>query len=95
MDQPPAIVQVLTDHGGTLGERTAVLNWIRREGIAVEIVGTCASACEWFKTLPRDQVCFWPSAWIGRHTHFSFPDDSIEWRRGRDAIAAGYRECRR
>ena len=45
IDQPPAIVDVLTDHGGTLGERFDVIEWLRRNGIAVRIVGVCASAC--------------------------------------------------
>jgi hypothetical protein len=91
----PAIYRVMTDLGGTLGERKVMLDYLRRAVIEVQIVGTCASACEWFETLPKDQICFWPNAWIGRHTHNGEADDTIAWRRGRDAIAAGFRECRR
>ena len=93
--EPPAIVQILTDHGGTLGERVAVTEWLKRNGISVQIIGVCASACIWLFTLPRDQVCVAPDAWIGSHSHLGSPDDTIEWQRGRDLIAQGQRECAR
>lgn len=95
MDQPPAIIEVLRDYGGTLGERMAVTEWLRRNGIAVQIIGACASACNFLLTLPKEQVCVSPGAWIGSHTHSGELDDRIEWQRGRDFIAQGYQECLR
>jgi hypothetical protein len=95
IDMPPAIVEVLTDHGGTLGEREAVIDWFKRNGISVHITGLCGSACTLFLSLPKDQLCIGPDAWIGFHTHPGSDDDMIEWRRGRDFIARGFRECRR
>jgi hypothetical protein len=45
---PPAVIEVLSDHGGTLGERMVLLDYLKRNGIAVRIVGVCGSACEFF-----------------------------------------------
>lgn len=94
IDHPPAVIQILGDPGGTLGERMAVTQWLSRIGARVEILGTCASACLWFITLPQDRVCFAPGAWIGVHTHLGEPDDSIAWTRGARWIADGWARCR-
>lgn len=91
---PPAIIEVLTDDGGSLGERMAVVEWLRRNGIHVEIKGTCGSACLWLLTLPKDQICIFPEAWIGQHTDFGRSDDTIKWERGADVIARGALACR-
>ncbi len=91
-DQPPAIVQILGDPGGTLGERQAVVAWLKRIAVRVEIVGECNSSCLWFFTLPPEQVCVMPGALLAHHT----PDGAVAWERGRDAAARGVvQECRR
>jgi hypothetical protein len=51
---------------------------------------TCASSCAFLLALPRNQVCVYPSAWLGYHTK----DETVEWERGRAPIARGTRECR-
>ena len=89
--EPPAIIEVLRDHGGTLGERMVLLDYLKRNGVEVRIVGMCGSACEFFLTLPKDQVCVSPQAWFGSH---DINDDAvIHWERGRDVIARGFRTC--
>jgi hypothetical protein len=93
VDQPPALVQILADHGGSLGERMAVVEWLRRAGIAVEIRGLCDSACAWLLTLPRDQVCIFPNARLGSHIEPGSANDRIVYDHGRDLIARGYRSC--
>lgn len=96
IDQPPAVViDILTDHGGTLGERMVVTDWMRRNGISVRITGVCASACAFLLAMPRDQVCVAQGAWVGYHTHPGAPNDSMEWKRGTDLISQGFRECGR
>lgn len=89
MDAPPAIIEVMGDYGGSLGEREAVLNWLERNGVYVRIKGTCVSACDWFLTLPKDQFCVFPEAWFGNHSNPGGPNDTITWRRGYDLIKNG------
>lgn len=93
LDTPPAIIEVLTDHGGSLGERGFVMDWLKRNGVQVHIVGTCISACTWLLTLPPDQICVAPQAWIGSHVRDDLSTDELRFERGRDLIERGYREC--
>ena len=88
---PPAVVEVMHDSGGALGERYAVVSWLKRHGVQVRIVGTCASACNLLLTLPPKQLCIEPGAWFGQHSLNDW--NKIEWKRGRDLIASGYRAC--
>lgn len=94
LDTPPAIVQVLTDRGGALGEYAAVTDWARRNGVTFQFVGACASACLWILyQLPREQTCVASGAWIGSHSHLGEKDDYLIWTRGSDLIKQGFREC--
>lgn len=96
IQQPPAIIQITQDSGGTIGERQAVLGWLRRSGARVGIIGVCGSSCYWLLTLPKDKVCVTSTAWFGYHSHLGEPDDVIRWERGRDVIARrGVTECGR
>lgn len=95
LDHPPAIIEILADFGGTLGERAAVMAWIKRTGIEVRVIGTCPSACTLLFGLPKDKICVMPGAWIGHHTAPGEAHDRILWERGRDLIARGFaRACR-
>jgi hypothetical protein len=91
MDQPPAIVEVMTDYDGTTAERQAMINWLTKNGVQVRILGTCALSCTRFLTLPPDQVCVSPAAWIGAKDN----TNELRWERGRDLIDRGYRQCAR
>ena len=94
LDTPPAIVQVLTDHGGTLGEYAAVTDWAKHNGVTFQFVGACASACLWvLYQLPREQTCVAKSAWLGEHTALGATNDELHWHRGSELIAAGFRDC--
>jgi hypothetical protein len=86
-------LNIMTDLGGSLGKRMKLIEFLRAEKIPVRVIGTCRSSCLWILTLPREQICFAAGAWLGNHTHIGEPDDTIAWRRGRDMIADGYREC--
>ena len=95
LDQPPAIIEIASDFGGTLGERAVIMGWLKRSGVQVRIVGTCISACALLFALPRDKICVSRGARIGHHTAPGEAHDRILWERGRDLIARGFaRACR-
>lgn len=103
MDQPPAIV--LNDPGGYVWVHRALGQKYAKEGTHL-IVAYCASAClDILAIVPRENVCFRPSAWIGHHTpaqHANVSNgtccvedpNTMRWERGLDWIARGYSECR-
>lgn len=93
MDQPPAILLLMQDTGGTLGERKAVVEWLKRSGIQVHIKGSCASSCALLFGLPKEQICVYPQAWLGYHTAPGQSQDRVVWKRGIDEIAKGVRAC--
>lgn len=96
MNQPPAIV--LNDPGGYVWEHRALARRYAKDGTKL-IVAYCASAClDIIAIVPRDNVCFRPSAWIGYHTSAALPGvtentATMRWERGRDWIARGYQKC--
>lgn len=89
IDQPPAIIEIVKDFGGGLGERAVVMGWLKRSGAQVRIVGTCVSACAFLLALPKHQICVMPGAWLGYHTAPGEAHDRIRWERGARVIARG------
>lgn len=95
IDSPPAIIHIMDDPGGTLGERMAVTAWLKRIGVRVEIPGVCGSSCYWLLGLDKDKICVRPLAWFGYHSAPGDANDRIRWERGYDIIARGMaRACR-
>jgi hypothetical protein len=93
--KPPAIVEVMTDYDGTAAERQAMIKWLTQNGVQVRIVGTCARSCTRFLTLPPDQVCVLPGAWIGGYATADMARNDLHWERGRDLRVRCFRECTR
>ncbi len=89
---------VINDPGGSLLEHLT-------QGYQYAVHGThlvvvyCASACLLLLAqVPRDHVCFRPSAWIGYHTAARQADGTestttMRWERGKDWIKKGYKAC--
>lgn len=98
MDQPPSII--LNDPGGLVWAHRALGQKYAKDGTHL-VVAYCASAClDILAIVPRENVCFRGSAWIGYHTAAQRTDGteptySMRWERGRDWIARGYQECER
>lgn len=87
----------IIDYGGTLGAHIAAGKYYAAHGIMLKVL-YCASACMMMLLqVPKEQVCFYPQAWIGDHSAawsggMESPTTMI-WERGRDWIAKGYRSC--
>ena len=96
IDVPPAIV--LNHPGGYVMAAEALGKKYASEGTKL-IVVYCVSACVLILDIvPKENICFRPSAWIGYHSehHITGPEPShmLRWERGRDWINRGYNECR-
>jgi hypothetical protein len=96
---------IINDPGGSIVQHAFDFAVMAASGAMFQVI-YCASACVMaLATVPKDQVCFYPSAWIGYHTEAAGPDASgrccfeatntMRWERGRDLVARGYRECSR
>jgi hypothetical protein len=79
---PPAIVQVMTDHGGKFR------SYLDDGRTIYEIVGTCESFCTLRLGLPRDRLCIGHQAWLGFHRAASTKRMSAE--AGTRVMWAGY-----
>lgn len=89
---------VINDPGGVISDHLV-------QGIHYAWAGTnlivkyCASAClDMLDMVPKDHICFKPSAWIGYHSINQRPDGTEDtttmiWERGKDWIARGYKSC--
>lgn len=90
--------QIINDAGGSIHAHY-LLGLHYAEVGAHLIVVYCASACLYLlAAVPRDHVCFRPSAWVGYHTAAQRPDGTespttMRWERGTDWIARGYKRC--
>lgn len=96
MDSPPAIV--INDPGGYVWAHEALGRKYAKDGSKLVVV-YCASAClNLIALVPKENVCFRRSAWVGYHTGAQSPSGiesptTMRWERGREWIARGYREC--
>ena len=62
-----SVVTIVADDGGYVQTYVNRLTKYQDEGTLVRIVGRCASACTVYLGLPREQLCFSPTARIGFH----------------------------
>lgn len=98
IDAPPAIV--INDPGGLVWQHRALAQKYAKDGTHL-IVVYCASAClDFLAIVPKANVCFRRSAWIGYHTPAALPGvtespTTMRWERGADWIERGYRECKK
>ena len=89
---------VINDPGGVILQHTFQGMVYAKTGAFLKVV-YCASAClGLIAQVPKDHICFMPSAWIGYHTSEQGVDGyeqtwTMRWERGRDWIARGYRPC--
>ena len=94
---------IINDPGGNVFQHAFDFAVLAAQGVMFEIV-YCASACVMaLIAVPKEQVCFYPSAWIGYHTAAKHPDEqgrccvesptTMRWERGRDLINRGYNQC--
>lgn len=63
------------DPGGTLAYRYLEVLRVKQSGEKVAIRGVCASACTYYLSLPRDQVC------VGRLAKLIFHQASLKGKR--------------
>jgi hypothetical protein len=57
VEQPPAIVEIVYERGGNLGEQLAKIDGFQKRGVEVRINGVCASGCTLVTKLPEGNVC--------------------------------------
>lgn len=60
-------VTIMTDGGGPVLEYVARARQYAKDGTRVRIIGSCASACTAYLSMPRDQLCVSATAWLGFH----------------------------
>lgn len=78
---PPAIIEVVEDHGGFVREYFAAVEQLRNTKTQIKITGTCESACTLIFALPPDRICVDPLAKIGFHRakNIDDPDMADVW----------------
>ncbi len=67
MNQPPAVIVIEQDMGGSVGDYIFALMQTRKNGSRVELRGPCASACTIWTAMPKDKLCVGPQAGLGFH----------------------------
>ena len=93
----------IIDYGGDLGFHVALGKAYAVAGAHLKVL-YCASACLLtLAQVPKANICFSPSAWVGYHTPAQHRDEigrccvedanTMRWVRGRDLIAKEYRRC--
>lgn len=96
---------LVNDPGGSIVQHAFDFTVLAASGALFKVL-YCASACVMaLATVPKEQVCFHPQAWIGYHTAAQGPNEkgqccfespsTMRWERGRDWIAKGYKQCER
>lgn len=89
---------IINDPGGDVSHHIVMGAFYAWSDSFLKVV-YCASAClNLIAQVPKDHVCFTPSAWIGYHTAEQRLDgtesvSTMRWERGRDWIKKGYRQC--
>ena len=69
-DAPPAIVQIVNDHGGPVWEYQQRFAQWRACGVQVRVAGACYSSCTMVLVLGAARVCVAPSTSFGFHAPY-------------------------